>query len=122
MMKKLNPLCSCTNHRRRALVDNIAFINRLCSRNGVAKNYPGVSHLGQLTNFSTTVLCSRAPEVGVTDGFAQPGTETNTREKRPPKKGKLIKRKPTTTQTDQRVCIICPSCMLLQVERHKSTK
>ena len=104
-MQRLTPVCSCARIRSKVLHGKLSVINQASSNDIVYSNFK-THHVGQLSSFSTTSQCSRTTEAGTADQFSPTNstTEKPAQEKKAPKKGKLIRRKPTATHTNQKVC------------------
>ena len=105
VMKRITPLCSCASIRSNILYDGVAVTHKVSSFRGIVKKNSIANHLGLAKEVSTTSQCAAATEAGVASGFSPSDSTAKkpVQEKRIPKKAKLIRRKPTTMQTDQKV-------------------
>lgn len=102
-LKRMTPLCSCAGIRGNILYENVAVTYKVCSYRELFKKSSIANHLGLAKELSTTSQCTT--EAGVAGGFSPSDSTTKkpVQDKRIPKKAKLIRRKPTTTQTNQKV-------------------
>ena len=102
---RITPLCSCASIRSNILYDRLSVFYKISSNGGLVDRNSIVSQLDLAKEFSTTAQQTAPTEAGVAGGYSATGsaTEQQTHEKRSPKKGKLVRRKPTADHTKQKV-------------------
>ena len=102
IIKRMNPLCSCANARSIILCERRSVAYNVCSQRSIVRIY-SLAGLGR--DISTTPLFAASTEAGIAGEFTSTDSTATKpiKEKKIPKKGKLIRRKPTTAHTNQKV-------------------
>ena len=102
---RITPLCSWISIRNNILYDRLSVIYKISSYGGLVDRNSLANQLDLDREFSTTTQQAASTEAGVAGGYSSTDStaEQQTREKRSTKKGKLVRRKPTSDHTKQKV-------------------